>query len=174
MFTIAATSMMLTFGLGEFPCEATRFPNSPAGLTWCQISAYPFVTIMANKPGFHAKRTHLGFYYVSVMQCIYILEKREHSHFRVESCCWDLNFSRTGGWLNIWRLFLWMGSMIGFVSLTQALTDITGPVLGSWYGKDSLTVVSARSLVSSIRKSLSCSPRKDKRSMDFFPQHKQH
>ena len=55
----------------------------------------------------------------------YSHEQREQSLFRDESCCWYLDFSLTGGWLNRRRLFLWMGSVIGFVSLTQALTDVT-------------------------------------------------
>ena len=57
-------------------------------------------------------------------------ELRGQSLVRDESCCWDLDFSLTGGWLNRGRLFFWMGSVIGFVSLTQALIDITVTLTG--------------------------------------------
>jgi hypothetical protein len=47
------------------------------------------------------------------------LENREQSFFRDERCCWDLDFSWTGGRLNRGRLFLLMGSLMSFVRWTR-------------------------------------------------------
>ena len=114
---LSRTGRTLSTIAGGFPCEENSLSKQPRRSGLVLDLNLPICYNEGRQAWCLCSKTQVSIKYNH--------EKREQPPFRDESCCWDLNFSWAGGWLNKGRLFLWMGFMVGFVSLTQALTDIT-------------------------------------------------
>ena len=103
---------------GERSCVGTRSSKQPTRSDFVSVRSFP----ICDKAGGYAwfscwknwSRSPLR-----ICDAMYNLENREQPLLSDDRCSCALDFSRTGGRLNSSRLFLLIGSVMGFVWLTR-------------------------------------------------------
>ena len=126
MLTIAGPSRMITSGVGlQLSVDSTLSSRQFTKSDSVPLRSLPMLDSGGGYAWFsYAKNSSKSPSHIC--KAMYNLEKRKQSLLRDDNCYWDFDFSRTGGRLNKGRLFLLMGSVMGFVLLTsRSLTYIS-------------------------------------------------